>query len=109
MENLKCHCCNYIPKTKYNYFRHLKSKKHLINSGEIDLESYLESEMFENEHKMNTNEHKMNTNEHNAHFCEYCFKTFKSKPSLVRHVKKFCKAKRNTTLKRNKTKKKLKL
>ena len=64
MENLKCHYCNYVPKTKYNYFRHLKSKKHLINSGELDLESYLESEMFENEHKMNKNEHKsqkMNT------------------------------------------------
>ena len=121
MENLKCHFCNYVPKTKYNYFRHLKSKKHLINSGELDLESYLESEMFENEHKMNknehkcpkvehkmnTNEHKMNTNEHNAHFCEYCFKTFKSKPSLVRHVKKFCKVKRELDLDKDQDKKEI--
>ena len=121
MENLKCHFCNYVPKTKYNYFRHLKSKKHLINSGELDLESYLESEMFENEHKMNknehkcpkvehkmnTNEHKMNTNEHNAHFCEYCFKTFKSKPSLIRHVKKFCKVKKEIDLEKDQDKKEI--
>ena len=87
MENLKCNYCNYIPKTKYNYIRHLKSKKHLLNSGELDLEAFLESEMFENEHKMNKNEQ-------NTHFCEYCFKTYKSRPSMVRHIKNFCKIKK---------------
>ena len=90
MENLKCHHCNYIPKTKYNYFRHLKSKKHLINSGELSLESYLESEMFENEHKMNTNEHKMNT-KNPVFSCIHCNKTFKTLPSKRRHELHFCK------------------
>ena len=64
METLKCNFCNYTTKTKYNYLRHLKSKKHLINSGEIHLESFLETEMFENEHKMNINEHKSKKSEH---------------------------------------------
>ena len=108
MESIKCNYCNYIPKTKYNYIRHLKSKKHLLNTGDIDLEAFLESEIFENEHKMNKNEqngqknehkmnkneHKMNKNEQNTHFCEYCFKTYKSRPSMVRHIKNFCKIKR---------------
>ena len=48
MENLKCQFCNYTATTKYNYIRHLKSKKHLIKSGELDLNSFIEIEMFEN-------------------------------------------------------------
>ena len=108
MPDYICVLCNYTTIYKPNYFRHLNSKKHLIKVGDLDLESLLESEMFENEHKMNKNEqnrkknehkmnkneHKMNKNEQNTHFCEYCFKTYKSKPSLVRHMKKFCKVKR---------------
>tara|TARA_B110001469_G_scaffold114274_1_gene118078 strand:+ start:202 stop:1143 length:942 start_codon:yes stop_codon:yes gene_type:complete len=128
MEHLKCECCNYIPKTKYNYIRHLKSKKHLIKSGKLDIESLLESELLESEHKQNKNEqkwgkceHKMNKNEHkqnkneqkwgkneqNTHFCEYCFKTYKSRPSLIRHKKKFCKIKKEQDLQKEKDKKEI--
>ena len=121
MESLKCHFCNYTAKTKYNYIRHLKSKKHLLNTGELNLETLLENEMYENEHKMNkneqkrkksehkmnTNEHKMNKNEQNTHFCEYCFKTYKSKPSLARHKKNYCRVKKQEDLMKEQDKKEI--
>ena len=56
---------------------------------------------------MNTNEHKMNTNEHNTHFCEYCFKTFKSKPSLVRHIKNSAKQKKEVDNEKEQDKKEI--
>tara|TARA_B100000768_G_C11256189_1_gene366505 strand:- start:657 stop:1589 length:933 start_codon:yes stop_codon:yes gene_type:complete len=108
MEQLKCIFCNYISKTKYNYIRHLKTKKHLKNVEKskeilcgISIAPKIEHKMNTNEHKtskiehkMNTKEHKMNTNAHFAPFCEYCGKIFKSLPSLNRHIKQYCKVKK---------------
>ena len=108
METLKCEICNYSAKTKYNYLRHLKTKKHIFSTNSLLDNSLLkkcskqhehkmnknEQKCQKNEHKMNKNEHKMNKNEQNAPFCEYCFKTYKSKPSLMRHLKLYCKVKK---------------
>ena len=69
-----------------NYKQHLKTKKHLNRTTKNTCLT------TKNEHKMNTNEHKrtqMNTNEHKNNesifSCQYCQKTFNSRPSKRRH------------------------
>ena len=77
MPLFSCHFCNYNTKTRYNFERHLKTKKHqerskLYNNEGLCCEKkrkkkYKNSEnskMNKKEHKMNKKEHKMNTNEH---------------------------------------------
>ena len=96
-----CSYCNYKTNFKSDFNKHLKTKKHRNNSYNVenDPESYgVGEKMNTNEHKMNTNEHKsgkVNTNEHkmntNLWNCEFCEKPFKSKPSMKRHIKQYCK------------------
>ena len=96
-----CEICNYHSPLKFNYERHLNSKKHkkkveLLNRNKVTISKPLEHEhkMNTNEHKMNTNEHKMNTNEHKqkSNFvCSYCGMTFNTKPSMRRHQLHYCK------------------
>ena len=92
MPDYNCNSCNYLTIYKPNYLRHLKSRKHLIKKGELEVSLISESVLTKNEHKMNKNEqkgekneHKMNKNEHKlnkkehfTYFCEYCLKTYKS-------------------------------
>ena len=108
MPDYNCNSCNYLTIYKPNYLRHLKSRKHLIKKGELEVSLISESVLTKhehkmnkneqkgekNEHKMNKNEHKLNKKEHFTYFCEYCLKTYKSKPSLKRHIKSYCKNKK---------------
>jgi hypothetical protein len=102
MPNYSCDICNFKTKLKTDYNRHITTRKHLDNTIESGNPSYTYEVMNTNEHKVNTsvntnehtvntNEHKMNTNSKNSIWCEFCGKTFKSKPSMKRHIKNYCK------------------
>ena len=102
MPRYLCSICNYTTKFKNDIVRHEKTRKHHDNISNAGKPSYSYEVMNTNEHKMNTalntsehrvntNEHKMNTNSKNHCVCEYCCKGFKSKPSMKRHIKNYCK------------------
>ena len=89
-----CDKCNFFTESKYNYKRHLNTKKHKNNeknSKETLPKNVLKYTMSTNEHKMSTNEHKMSTNEHTFFECQYCNMNFSSKAIMRRHQNYYCK------------------
>ena len=89
-----CILCNFQTESKFNYKRHLKTKKHKNNENsrkENGIDNIIENAMNTNDHKMTTNEHKMNTNEHTFFECQYCNMIFNTKASMRRHQNYYCK------------------
>ena len=109
-----CQTCNFCSHLKSNYIRHLNTKKHLKKNNQNITNKTINSHDCEkrnknstNEHKNSTNEHKNSTNEHkiaqiekknnfnsnsnDTFICEFCSKSLKTKPNLIRHKKKYCK------------------
>ena len=93
MVNRICHCCQYSTPSKFNFEKHLQTKKHLKKM----------TQMTKNEEKMRKNEQKMRKNEetssdfitiHNQKTllfdpqlkCQFCQKTFSRSDNLKRHV-----------------------
>ena len=90
MKKYECNFCNYFSTRKYDYLRHLKTKKHRKN--EIDYG--LNNENNEENEKVTTNDHKVTTNDHKVttnFLCLFCKKNFSSNPHLKRHQKLYCK------------------
>ena len=111
MVKFNCAKCKYSTHLKSNYDRHLNSKKHIINiefKGVINeqtienLKKYTnDTQMIHNDPKRYTkNTQKIHknaqkyTNENQKHFCEFCGKEFKSRPSMLRHIRTYCKIKK---------------
>jgi len=89
-----CKICIFETKNKYDYSRHLKTKKHQERQNirkENGNNNVIENVMNTDEHKMNTNEHKMNTNEHTFFECQYCNMIFNTKAIMRRHQNYYCK------------------
>ena len=130
MPRYNCETCMYYSNLKGNYERHLKTRKHNINSHKPIITMVTntdEHKMNTDEHKMNTDEHKMNTDlakncskwhkicensvnfnkkstetfdkkaeiqkfieEENKFVCDTCFQSFKTHPSMRRHILHYC-------------------
>ena len=90
-----CDRCNRDFNRKYNLNQHLKRKNPCVKKEENKITHF---QMNTNEHKMNTNEYKrtqMNTNEHKIlNQCLHCKKGFVNNSSLKRHIKLYCKIKK---------------
>ncbi len=75
-----CKFCDYITSRKFNYEKHLSSKKH-------------KSKCFQNVSKSSKNEKKVAKKEIvNNYVCEFCDRTYKNRSGLWKH-KKSCKIK----------------
>ena len=96
-----CELCNYSSIKKSNFFKHLKTKKHLNNEKEKGIESLKSSilphKTSENLTNVREVPHKTSqnlTNSEKKNICEFCGKIFKRKDNLKRHLKKYCKKKK---------------
>ena len=97
-----CELCNYSSIKKSNFFKHLKTKKHLNNEKKEDVKtlksSILPHKTSENLTNVREVPHKTSqnlTNLEKKNICEFCGKNFKRKDNLKRHLKKYCKEKKN--------------
>ena len=108
MPSYSCKYCKYDTKNKYDFSRHLNTKKHRYreqifeDNGGVICGDLNEHKMSTNEHKMSTNEHKMSTNQLR---CNYCDKQFSTKAIMRRHEIHYCKSSDNHGLKINKLEK----
>jgi hypothetical protein len=85
MASYNCEKCNFVTENKKDFSRHIKTKKHQRNMGEIEVEK--------NNTKTTIIQHKT-TQENVLYECDYCDSCFKHVQSKYRHQKYFCKAKR---------------
>ena len=89
----KCDKYNVITENNYDFQKHLKTKKHLRNMGELD----------NNEINQKTTENNIKTTENNPSDtisedmfeCDFCNSTFKHIQSKYRHEKDRCKVKKS--------------
>jgi len=89
----KCDKCNVITENNYDFQKHLKTKKHLRNMGELD----------NNEINQKTTENNIKTTENNPSDtisedmfeCDFCNATFKHMQSKYRHQSNNCKVKKS--------------
>jgi hypothetical protein len=108
MVNYKCSICDYITIRKYDYNKHLKTKKHLekhnnfcVESGETPNFPHKSSQILTNDNFSPHNNTQSHTIPHNPtqnpdnvqnlHKCKYCCRTFARIDSLNRHIEKYCK------------------
>ena len=110
----KCEVCNYSINHKSSWKKHILTKKHQRNitrryaddntkgGDNIIIQEHkraqIEHKRAQNEHKRAQNEHKRAQNEHKRgqkkYKCHDCNKIFSSNAILKRHIKKYCKIKK---------------
>ena len=103
----ECKVCLFYTDLKPNYIRHISTKKHKRNMGELEekginspyQDSTKVAQMSTNFEKnpkkvaqMSTKVAQMSTN---LEECEYCGKEFKTRANLRRHIKNYCKEKKS--------------
>ena len=93
----ECKMCKFSTKLKTDYTRHIKTKKHRVNTGIIIAEgketapkSPNDLKMTSNDLKMTSNDLKMTTNI-KPFSCNFCGITFSTKPHKRRHELHYCK------------------
>ena len=100
----KCEICNFTSNIKTHYSRHLQTNKHLLNEKKYGIEQNAEHKCAQTsikcaqpEHKMCTKDTQMCTNPGKSDIlCKFCNKSFKHRQSMLRHVRMYCKEKKNT-------------
>jgi hypothetical protein len=87
-----CKECNFIDDNNFNYQKHLKTKKHLKNMGELE-----NNEISQKTTNINQNEPGYTISQ-DIYECDFCNATFKHMQSKYRHEKDRCKAKKSQIL-----------
>jgi len=87
----ECKCCNFSSKLNNNYNRHLKTPKHQSNIAELPPNTTKDETVYT---KYTQSIHKVYTTIINEPInCGFCDKLFKSKQSMYRHKRMYCKVK----------------
>jgi hypothetical protein len=98
----KCELCKFSSKFKNDLNRHLKTKKHLTNEKNYEEENKKKKEkglkkdlkgLFPE--KKGLKKDFFLQQEADQFVCQYCFKSLKTRPIMLRHIRKTCKEKKN--------------
>jgi hypothetical protein len=96
----KCDICSKYFNRKSSYTQHLKRKNPCKNMNESQL-NHNESQLNHNESQLNHNESQLNHNESHKiinlkkeYKCMYCTKLFPTNSNMCRHIKSYCKVKK---------------
>jgi hypothetical protein len=99
----ECKKCNFSSHLKSNYFRHLNTKKHENDEGNYEgkpekknKKDSKRTQMPEKRTQKGLKKDSKRTQieKKNNWECEFCKKMLKNRPILLRHVRKFCKVKK---------------
>jgi hypothetical protein len=113
-----CYCCDYSTKIRTHYQRHLATKKHIKNAHQENEkgtnkslyttispqnttfleEKGIKSHIFTTKNHTNTTKKSTNQKYTKNFDCPYCSKSYSRIDSLNRHIKDFCKAKKEKDL-----------
>jgi len=98
-----CSFCKFKTNFRGDFNRHIKTKKHKNKRGINQIDEIVSLPPAQNQHKSPEigekpaqNQHKpaQTSTNHVKHICEFCEKSFKTKDNMSRHIKKYCKEKR---------------
>jgi hypothetical protein len=96
----KCDLCNFSSKQKNDLFRHLKTKKHLYNEKNYEEENKKNLEKGLKKDlkglfpaKKGLKKDFLLHNDYDLFVCQYCSKSLKTRPIMLRHIRKTCKEK----------------
>jgi len=85
----KCEKCNIITENNYDYQKHIQTKKHLKNTGELDNNEYTSNI------PLYTSDIPSDTISEDMFECDFCNATFKHKSGKYRHQNNNCKVKKS--------------
>jgi hypothetical protein len=88
-----CECCNYTTQKKYNYNKHLSSKKHILVESKSKV-SPSKSKVSPSKSKVSPvvspSKPILNVLENEIFSCKYCGQNYKHKQSVTKHIKYNC-------------------
>ena len=97
MVSFDCKKCNYSTKYKYDFNKHLKTKKHRVNEISIPKNENTNDKNIQ-KHPQNIHKHPQNIHKHpDIYTCEYCEETFTNFSNKRRHELHRCKENTNVS------------
>lgn len=95
----RCECCKYTTNKRFNYDKHLISKKHLLLEESSKKQHKVNPESTESQQLVNPKSTEIVEKVATDFTCKYCEQKFKFKQSMYRHIKYTCTKNKDEDLK----------